>query len=70
MLNTGDPSVSPKKAGKTKMNEIGGTCWQDGGSGIVYEIEVKSDGLYELAFHFHQLKLKKFLLEEFLVFRY
>ncbi|MBQ7726640.1 MAG: extracellular solute-binding protein [Clostridia bacterium] len=54
MSNTGDPSVTPRMTGMPIMNMIGGSSWQGGGTAITYQIEVKSDGLYQIAFHLKQ----------------
>ena len=51
MSNTGDPSVTPHKTGSTIMNVIG---YQAGGNAITYQIDVKNDGLYEIALRLRQ----------------
>lgn len=54
MTNTGDPSCTPKLIGEMVMNVIGGTSWQNGGSEMTWQFEVKSAGLYQLAFRMKQ----------------
>ena len=51
MENTGDPSVTPNKAGSTIMNII---SWSKGGDAITYEFYVGKSGLYEIALRLKQ----------------
>ncbi len=54
MMNTGDPTASPYNVRETVMNIIGDSAWSDGGMAITWQIEVETDGLYQLAFHVKQ----------------
>ena len=54
MTSTGNPCVSPHKAGEKVMNVIGGAMWQDGDTCVTWKIDVESAGLYHLGFHCFQ----------------
>ncbi len=48
------PSVSPSAEQKQVMNALGGSMWAQSGSAVSYEINVKNNGWYTLAFHYRQ----------------
>ena len=52
MASEQTPSVSPFDAVYKKLNIIDGAGWNQGGQEITYEVDIKEDGFYNLAFHY------------------
>ena len=48
------PATQPYEAGKTRLNCIGGSLWNEPGQWIQWEIEVPKDGWYKLGFKYSQ----------------
>lgn len=51
-----NPSVSPFDPVYKKINIIDGGGWNTGGQEISYEVDIKEDGFYNLAFHYMNAK--------------
>ncbi|HBA51186.1 MAG TPA: ABC transporter substrate-binding protein [Lachnospiraceae bacterium] len=48
------PKTEPYDAAKIRMNSIGGSNWNQAGQWITWNVEVPSDGLYEIAVKYKQ----------------
>lgn len=48
------PVTEPQKAGKTRLNTIGGSNWNQNGQWLTWRIDVPEDGLYEIALRYRQ----------------
>lgn len=59
LIDRSEPSVLPSDPYIDKINYIGGTNWKSSGDTITWELDVPSDGLYNIYFHFKQTYLQE-----------
>lgn len=47
-------ATSPSKAGKIRLNTVGGSRWSSAGQYFVWEVDIKKSGLYRISLRFRQ----------------